>query len=291
MSFIDNQSIVSELTFETSTSEFNQRFNEICDKLEININKLNFDTVKDKCKEYCIKGISTSKKAKIIELLMVNYKCINNNLLKINITELKNICKKYNIKGYSGLKKEDLILKINIYCADNFIFNIDFNTVENNIIQNDLQINFDAEQKRIRDAEMEMEQKRVRDAEMEMEQKRVRDAEMEMEQKRIRDVEMEMEQKNKEKNENKKKKQAIPKNVRTIIWNHYIGEDIIKHKCLCCKKVTIHNTNFEVGHVISEKNNGTHEINNLRPICSSCNHSMGTENMITFVCKYGLYIG
>ena len=255
MSFIDNQSIVSELTFETSTSEFNQRFNEICDKLEININKLNFDTVKDKCKEYCIKGISTSKKAKIIELLMVNYKCINNNLLKINITELKNICKKYNIKGYSGLKKEDLILKINIYCADNFIFNIDFNTVENNIIQNDLQINFDAEQKRIRDAEMEMEQK------------------------------------NKEKNENKKKKQAIPKNVRTIIWNHYIGEDIIKHKCLCCKKVTIHNTNFEVGHVISEKNNGTHEINNLRPICSSCNHSMGTENMITFVCKYGLYIG
>ena len=279
MSFIDNQSIVSELTFETSTSEFNQRFNEICDKLEININKLNFDTVKDKCKEYCIKGISTSKKAKIIELLMVNYKCINNNLLKINI------------KGYSGLKKEDLILKINIYCADNFIFNIDFNTVENNIIQNDLQINFDAEQKRIRDAEMEMEQKRVRDAEMEMEQKRVRDAEMEMEQKRIRDVEMEMEQKNKEKNENKQKKQAIPKNVRTIIWNHYIGEDIIKHKCLCCKKVTIHNTNFEVGHVISEKNNGTHEINNLRPICSSCNHSMGTENMITFVCKYGLYIG
>jgi hypothetical protein len=35
-----------------------------------------------------------------------------------------------------------------------------------------------------------------------------------------------------------------------IIWNHYIGEDIIKHKCLCCKKVTISNTNFEVGHVI-----------------------------------------
>ena len=89
----------------------------------------------------------------------------------------------------------------------------------------------------------------------------------------------------------KKKKQSIPKNVRIIIWNHYIGEDIIKHKCLCCKKALISNTNFEVGHVISEKNGGTHEINNLRPICFACNHSMGTENMIDFVVKYGLYIG
>ena len=46
-----------------------------------------------------------------------------------------------------------------------------------------------------------------------------------------------------------------------------------------------------MGHVISEKNGGTHEINNLRPICFACNHSMGTENMIDFVVKYGLYIG
>jgi hypothetical protein len=51
------------------------------------------------------------------------------------------------------------------------------------------------------------------------------------------------------------------------------------------------NTNFEVGHVISEKSGGTHEINNLRPICFACNHSMGSENMIDFVVKYGLYIG
>ena len=69
------------------------------------------------------------------------------------------------------------------------------------------------------------------------------------------------------------------------------GEDIIKHKCLCCKKVTISNTNYEVGHVMSEKNGGTHEINNLRPICFSCNHSMGSENMIDFVVKFGLFIG
>jgi len=99
------------------------------------------------------------------------------------------------------------------------------------------------------------------------------------------------EEKKREKEEAKKKKQSIPKQIRTIVWNHYIGQDILKHKCLCCKKVSIINTNFEVGHVISEKNGGTHEINNLRPICGACNHSMGAENMIDFVVKYGLYIG
>jgi hypothetical protein len=92
-------------------------------------------------------------------------------------------------------------------------------------------------------------------------------------------------------NDSRKRKQPIPKNVRVIVWNHYIGEDIIKHRCLCCKKVVISNTSFEVGHVISDKNGGTHEINNLRPICFACNHSMGSENMIDFVVKYGLYIG
>ena len=110
-------------------------------------------------------------------------------------------------------------------------------------------------------------------------------AKLEQEQQRIE------EEKKKEKEELKKKKQSIPKQVRLIVWNHYIGEDIIKHKCLCCKKVIITNTNFDVGHVLSEKNGGTHEINNLRPICGACNHSMGTENMVDFVVKYGLYIG
>jgi 5-methylcytosine-specific restriction endonuclease McrA len=89
----------------------------------------------------------------------------------------------------------------------------------------------------------------------------------------------------------KKKKMAVPKHIRNIVWNLYIGEDIIKHKCLCCKKVTITNTVFEVGHVLSESSGGTMEINNLRPICGSCNLAMGTTNMIDFVKLYGLYIG
>lgn len=88
-----------------------------------------------------------------------------------------------------------------------------------------------------------------------------------------------------------RQKQIIPKSVKTIVWNTYIGCDIVKHNCICCKKVHITNTNFHTGHVQSEKNGGTLEISNLRPICSACNHSMGTENMIDHVKKYGYYIG
>jgi 5-methylcytosine-specific restriction endonuclease McrA len=132
------------------------------------------------------------------------------------------------------------------------------------------------------------EQLRIANDELERQKKIV---EEEIRKKQEEEQRLVEEEKKKEKEEAKKKKQAIPKHVRTIVWNHYIGEDIIKHKCLCCKKVTITNTCFEVGHVLSEKNGGTHEINNLRPICGACNHSMGAENMVDYVVKYGLFIG
>jgi 5-methylcytosine-specific restriction endonuclease McrA len=92
------------------------------------------------------------------------------------------------------------------------------------------------------------------------------------------------------KEDEKYKKKNIPKCVKTIVWNTYIGEMIPVHLCICCKRSKIKNTDFHVGHVMSEKNGGTLEINNLRPICASCNYSMGSTNMIEFVKKYGYYI-
>jgi 5-methylcytosine-specific restriction endonuclease McrA len=89
----------------------------------------------------------------------------------------------------------------------------------------------------------------------------------------------------------KKKKKAIPKHIRKIVWDTYIGNDIIKHKCLCCKRTTICNTDFHCGHVVAENKGGTQEITNLRPICAACNLSMGTMNMVEYVTTFGLYIG
>jgi len=88
----------------------------------------------------------------------------------------------------------------------------------------------------------------------------------------------------------KYKKKIIPKHIKTLVWNKYIGDDIIKHKCLCCKKENIKITDFEAGHVLSEFHGGTNEIDNLRPICRPCNSSMGTTHMIEYIKMYGLYI-
>jgi hypothetical protein len=85
-------------------------------------------------------------------------------------------------------------------------------------------------------------------------------------------------------------KKAIPKAVKSHIWDHYIGRHINEHRCLCCKKAYIRNTDFVTGHVISEANGGTLEINNLRPICAVCNNGMGQMNMVDYVKKYGYYI-
>jgi len=87
-----------------------------------------------------------------------------------------------------------------------------------------------------------------------------------------------------------RRKQKIPSKVRTDIWATYIGAHIAEHKCICCKKVTIKQSDFEVGHVLSEAQGGTLEINNLRPICSVCNKSMGSRNMVEYVKQYGYYI-
>jgi len=83
----------------------------------------------------------------------------------------------------------------------------------------------------------------------------------------------------------------IPAKVRNDVWNMYIGDNIAQHKCLCCKKTTIKNVEFECGHVVAKSKGGGDEIQNLRPICSSCNKSMGTTDMVEFVKEYGYYIG
>ena len=82
----------------------------------------------------------------------------------------------------------------------------------------------------------------------------------------------------------------IPKKVRTDVWNTFIGPNIPIHKCLCCLKTTICMTDFQVGHVVSEHDGGSLNIDNLRPICASCNISMGTINMKDYVVKFGYLI-
>jgi len=86
----------------------------------------------------------------------------------------------------------------------------------------------------------------------------------------------------------KKNKKNIPLALKRNVWNKYVGEEIGKTLCLCCKLTDITQMNFSCGHIISESNGGEINLNNLKPICVSCNSSMGTQNMDEFIQNYGL---
>jgi hypothetical protein len=84
-------------------------------------------------------------------------------------------------------------------------------------------------------------------------------------------------------------KKSIPSPVKRQVWNKYIGEEIGKSKCYCCRLTDITQMSFHAGHVISEKDGGEINAKNLRPICQNCNSSMGTMNMNDFIDKYNLH--
>ena len=82
------------------------------------------------------------------------------------------------------------------------------------------------------------------------------------------------------------KKKAIPKHVKTLVWNKYIGGDKAKAACMSCRQEEIGIRSFHCGHVIAESKGGDMTINNLRPICAACNGSMGTMSMNEFTSQF-----
>ncbi len=78
----------------------------------------------------------------------------------------------------------------------------------------------------------------------------------------------------------------IPKKLRIDVWNKWVGHDKALSVCLLCNISSIHIAKqWHCGHIVSIYNHGDTTFDNLRPICSGCNLSMGTKNMIDY-CKY-----
>jgi len=86
----------------------------------------------------------------------------------------------------------------------------------------------------------------------------------------------------------KTKKKPIPQAIRIQVWNTYIGEKARTGSCMALCKKTIDITDFECGHVQAEAKGGATTIENLRPICHSCNRSMSTMNLNEWIAKHGL---
>ena len=78
----------------------------------------------------------------------------------------------------------------------------------------------------------------------------------------------------------KKRKKTKPKAIREQTWLNQFGKKY-EHKCYInwCENI-INVFDFHVGHDKPESKGGTLDIENLKPICSRCNHSMSDNYTI-----------
>lgn len=75
------------------------------------------------------------------------------------------------------------------------------------------------------------------------------------------------------------RKTQILQAVRFEVWKTRFGNDMTPRKCQCCNLNEISITNFDCGHIISVKNGGLIHLDNLIPLCGSCNRSIGSCNV------------
>jgi hypothetical protein len=82
------------------------------------------------------------------------------------------------------------------------------------------------------------------------------------------------------------KKQHISSDLRLQVWLKYMG-NVAYGLCLCCNKNSIYligenSKVFQAGHIVAESKGGPTTIENLRPICKTCNVRMATKNMFEY---------
>lgn len=77
------------------------------------------------------------------------------------------------------------------------------------------------------------------------------------------------------------KRRSIPKRIRGLVWKAHFGE-AMTGACYCCNKILEALDDWHAGHIVAHANGGRDNVDNLRPLCISCNLSMGTENMDDF---------
>jgi 5-methylcytosine-specific restriction endonuclease McrA len=79
----------------------------------------------------------------------------------------------------------------------------------------------------------------------------------------------------------KSSRKTIPKKIRAQVWTNAFGS-FTQGTCYCCKTNINCLDMWHAGHIVASCNGGSDTVENLRPICVSCNLSMGSEHMETF---------
>jgi len=79
-------------------------------------------------------------------------------------------------------------------------------------------------------------------------------------------------------------RKTIPQSVRRKLWRIHFGKRFTGECFVCGNDIDINH--FDAGHIIAVSNGGSDKVDNLKPICKSCNSSMGTDNLLEFKERY-----
>ena len=80
-----------------------------------------------------------------------------------------------------------------------------------------------------------------------------------------------------------------PQIKKQEVWYTHIGDNVGKCKCFCCNFNDITMLEFHCGHIQAKSKGGSMSINNIVPIYSKCNLSIGNINMMDFMEKLNFY--
>lgn len=84
---------------------------------------------------------------------------------------------------------------------------------------------------------------------------------------------------NREKMPKKKQRTPLSPKIRDEVWMKYCGDHILSKCYVCEREISYMQGRWECGHVISYATGGEDKVENLRPICFTCNRGMGTSHM------------
>jgi hypothetical protein len=76
-------------------------------------------------------------------------------------------------------------------------------------------------------------------------------------------------------------RKSVPKPIKEQSWKRAFGTKV-SGLCSVCQHHTISVWECHYGHIVSLKNFGQDTVDNLLPVCASCNESMGAENLYDF---------
>lgn len=94
-----------------------------------------------------------------------------------------------------------------------------------------------------------------------------------------------LEQFNTVKPKRQKTRKSVPKTLKNRLWDETYGAQAGQGECYVCGD-TINSKHFEAGHIIAVANGGATTLSNLRCICSTCNKSIGTDDLEYFKRRY-----